>query len=98
MEFVGPGIAGLPIEYRNAIDVMTTETTCWSSIWVTDEETQRYYTIHGRPQDFKKLQPAEVAYYDGCVYIDLSTIESTIAMPMKYANTMQKKPVLILVL
>ena len=87
MEFVGPGIAGLPIEYRNAIDVMTTETTCWSSIWVTDEETQRYYTIHGRPQDFKKLQPAEVAYYDGCVYIDLSTIESTIAMPMHPSNT-----------
>ena len=66
---------------------MTTETTCWSSIWVTDEETQRYYTIHGRPQDFKKLQPAEVAYYDGCVYIDLSTIESTIAMPMHPSNT-----------
>ena len=87
MEFVGPGIAGLPIEYRNAIDVMTTETTCWSSIWVTDEETQRYYTIHGRPQDFKKLQPAEVAYYDGCVSIDLSTIESTIAMPMHPSNT-----------
>ena len=87
MEFVGPGIAGLPIEYRNAIDVMTTETTCWSSIWVTDEETQRYYTIHSRPQDFKKLQPAEVAYYDGCVYIDLSTIESTIAMPMHPSNT-----------
>ena len=87
MEFVGPGIAGLPIEYRNAIDVMTTETTCWSSIWVTDEETRRYYTIHGRPQDFKKLQPAEVAYYDGCVYIDLSTIESTIAMPMHPSNT-----------
>jgi len=115
MEFVGPGIAGLPIEYRNAIDVMTTETTCLSSIWRTDDdtkaflekhhrgdefkelnpeavayydgETQRYYTIHGRPQDFKKLQPAEVAYYDGCVYIDLSTIESTIAMPMHPSNT-----------
>ena len=57
------------------------------AIWVTDEETQRYYTIHGRPQDFKKLQPAEVAYYDGCVYIDLSTIESTIAMPMHPSNT-----------
>lgn len=65
MEFVGPGVASLPIEYRNAIDVMTTETTCWSSIWVTDEETQRYYTLHGRPQDYKKLNPAEVAYYDG---------------------------------
>ena len=87
MEFVGPGVANLSADYRNGIDVMTTETTCWSSIWVTDEETQRYYTIHGRPQDFKKLQPAEVAYYDGCVYIDLSTIESTIAMPMHPSNT-----------
>ena len=76
-----------PIEYRNAIDVMTTETTCWSSIWVTDEETQRYYTLHGRPQDYKKLNPAEVAYYDGCVSIDLSTVESTIAMPMHPSNT-----------
>ena len=87
MEFVGPGVASLPIEYRNAIDVMTTETTCWSSIWVTDEETQRYYTLHGRPQDYKKLNPADVAYYDGCVYIDLSTVESTIAMPMHPSNT-----------
>ena len=87
MEFVGPGVASLPIEYRNAIDVMTTETTCWSSIWVTAEETQRYYTLHGRPQDYKKLNPAEVAYYDGCVYIDLSTVESTIAMPMHPSNT-----------
>ena len=87
MEFVGPGVASLPIEYRNAIDVMTTETTCWSSIWVTDEETQRYYTLHGRPQDYKKLNPAEVAYYDGCVSIDLSTVESTIAMPMHPSNT-----------
>ena len=87
MEFVGPGVASLPIEYRNAIDVMTTETTCWSSIWVTDEETQRYYTLHGRPQDYKKLNPAEVAYYDGCVSIDLSTVENTIAMPMHPSNT-----------
>ena len=87
MEFVGPGIANLPIEYRNAIDVMTTETTCWSSVWVTDEKTQKYYAIHGRPDDFKKIQPAEVAYYDGCVYIDLSTVECTIAMPMHPSNT-----------
>lgn len=87
MEFVGPGVANLPIEYRNGIDVMTTETTCWSSIWVTDENTQKYYTIHGRPQDYKKIEPAEVAYYDGCVYIDLSTVECTIAMPMHPSNT-----------
>ena len=78
MEFVGPGIAGLPIEYRNAIDVMTTETTCWS---------QRYFMVHGRPEAYKKLAPADVAYYDGCVYIDLDTVESTIAMPMHPSNT-----------
>ena len=87
MEFVGPGIASLPIEYRNAIDVMTTETTCWSSIWVTDDETKRYFTIHGRPEAYKKLDPAEVAYYDGCVYVDLSTVECTIAMPMHPSYT-----------
>ena len=87
MEFVGPGIAGLPMEFRNAIDVMTTETTCWSSIWVTDEKTKTYFTVHGRPEAYKKMSPADVAYYDGCVYIDLSAIESTIAMPMHPSNT-----------
>ena len=87
MEFVGPGIANLPMEYRNAIDVMTTETTCWSSIWVTDEKTKNYFTIHGRPEAYKEMHPADVAYYDGCVYIDLSTVESTIAMPMHPSNT-----------
>ncbi|UZT82563.1 hydratase [Caproicibacterium sp. BJN0003] len=87
MEFVGPGIKNLPIEYRNAIDVMTTETTCWSSIWVTDETTKKYFTIHGRPEAYKEIKPADVAYYDGCVYIDLSTVECTIAMPMHPSNT-----------
>ena len=87
MEFVGPAIAKLPIEYRNAIDVMTTETTCWSSIWVTDDETKAYYARHGRPDGYSKLAPADVAYYDGCVYIDLSTVECTIAMPMHPSNT-----------
>ena len=87
MEFVGPGIAGLPMEFRNAIDVMTTETTCWSSIWVTDEKTKTYFTVHGRPEAYKEMHPADVAYYDGCVYIDLSTVESTIAMPMHPSNT-----------
>ena len=86
MEFVGPGVASLPIEYRNGIDVMTTETTCWSSIWVTDEETNRYFQIHKRPEAYAKLAPADVAYYDGCVYVDLSTVECTIAMPMHPSN------------
>ena len=87
MEFVGPGVAKLPIEYRNGIDVMTTETTCWTSIWETDGETEEYLAIHGRPQDYKKLAPGEVAYYDGCVYVDLSTVECTIALPMHPSNT-----------
>ena len=87
MEFVGPGIAGLPMEFRNAIDVMTTETTCWSSIWVTDEKTKAYFALHGRPEAYKEMRPADVAYYDGCVYIDLSAVESTIAMPMHPSNT-----------
>ena len=82
MEFVGPGVAGLPIEYRNSIDVMTTETACWSSIWTTDERTEEYFALHGRPQDFKRLQPAEIAHYAGCITVDLSTIECSIALPM----------------
>ena len=87
MEFVGPGVAGLSMEYRNAIDVMTTETTCWSSIWVTDGKTKDYLTLHGRPEAYRELRPADVAWYDGCVYIDLSTVECTIAMPMHPSNT-----------
>ncbi|MBQ8093903.1 MAG: hydratase [Clostridia bacterium] len=87
MEFVGPGIAGLPMEYRNAIDVMTTETTCWSSIWETDDKTEAYLAMHGRSGDYRSLHPAETAYYDGCISIDLSTIECTIAMPMHPSNT-----------
>ena len=86
MEFVGPGIGHLPIEYRNAIDVMTTETTCWSSIWVTDEKTRQYFTVHGRPEAYREMKPADVAYYDGCVYVDLSTVACTIAMPMHPSN------------
>ena len=82
MEFVGPGIANLPVEYRNAIDVMTTETTCWSSIWETDGKTEEYFAIHGRPEAYKKLKPDEVAYYDGCITLDLSEVECAIALPM----------------
>ena len=87
MEFVGPGVANLPIEYRNAVDVMTTETTCWSSIWVTDQRTKDYLALHGRPEAYRELKPADVTWYDGCVYIDLSTVECTIAMPMHPSNT-----------
>lgn len=86
MEFIGDGIANLDVEYRNGIDVMTTETTCWSSIWCTDGKVKEYYEIHGRPEDYEKLEPQEVAYYDGLVYVDLSTIKPTIAMPFHPSN------------
>ena len=86
LEFVGDGVAALPIEFRNGIDVMTTETTCLSSIWVTDAETERYFKLHGRPEAYKKLAPASVAYYDGAVDIDLSTVEPMIALPLHPSN------------
>ena len=87
MEFVGDGVGNLPVEYRNGIDVMTTETTCWSSIWRTDEKVEEYYDIHGRKEAYKELRPADVAYYDGLVYVDLATVEPTIAMPFHPSNT-----------
>lgn len=87
MEFVGPGVKKLPVEYRNGIDVMTTETTCWSSIWTTDDQVKEYLTIHGRPEAYEELNPGKVTYYDGCVFVDLSTIEPTIAMPMHPSYT-----------
>ena len=82
MEFVGPGVANLSADYRNGIDVMTTETTCWSSIWQTDDTTKEYFVQHGRPEAYKELKPADVAYYDGCIELDLSTVECMIALPM----------------
>ncbi len=87
MEFVGPGVKNLPIEYRNGVDVMTTETTCLSSIWVTDDKTHEYLAMHGRMEDYKELKPENVAYYDGCIYVDLSKVECTIAMPMHPSYT-----------
>lgn len=86
MEFVGDGVANLPVEYRNGIDVMTTETTCWSSIWETDGAVSDYLTIHGRPDGYSKLAPKEVAYYDGMVHVDLSAIEPSIALPFHPSN------------
>lgn len=86
MEFVGPGIASMSTDYRNSVDVMTTETTCLSSVWKTDEDTQAYLTQHGRGDDYKELNPADVAYYDGMIYVDLSTIKPMIAMPMHPSN------------
>ena len=87
MEFVGPGISNMTTDYRNGIDVMTTETTCLSSIWRTDEDTKAFLTTHGRADAYKELNPADVAYYDGMVYVDLSTIKPMIALPFHPSNT-----------
>lgn len=87
MEFTGPGIAGLSADFRIGIDVMTTETTCLSSIWQTDSEIQDFYTIHGRSECYKEIRPADVAYYDRLIEIDLSTIRPMIAMPVHPSST-----------
>ena len=86
MEFVGPGIASMTTDYRNGVDVMTTETTCLSSVWETDEDTKKFLTVHGRPEDYKELKPADITYYDGVVHVDLSTIKPMIALPFQPSN------------
>ena len=86
MEFVGPGVKNLPIEFRIGIDVMTTETTCLSSIWVTDDKTEEYFEKRGRKQDYKELVPGDVAYYDRVVKVDLSKVKPMIAMPFHPSN------------
>ena len=87
MEFVGPGVKNLSADFRIGVDVMTTETTCLSSIWQTDEKVKEFYDIHGRSESYKELKPGKVAYYDGVVYVDLSTIKPMIAMPFHPSNT-----------
>ena len=89
MEFVGPGVASMTTDYRNGVDVMTTETTCLTSIWRTDEDTRKYLAEHHREEDYKKLDPADVAYYDGCVYVDLSTVKPMIALPFHPSNAFE---------
>lgn len=86
MEFAGPGIKNLPIDFRNGIDVMTTETTCLSSIWETDDEVREYYVNHGRPQDYKEVKPADVAYYDSVIELNLDEAECMIALPFHPSN------------
>ena len=86
LEFAGPGVKELPVDFRNGIDVMTTETTCLSSIWITDDSVKEYFTMHERPEAFKELQPGEVAYYDSMIRIDLSTQECMIALPYHPSN------------
>ena len=87
MEFVGPGVSNLSADFRIGVDVMTTETTCLSSIWRTDDKIKEFYEIHGRPEDFKELNPGKVAYYDGIVEVDLDKIKPMIAMPFHPSNT-----------
>ena len=101
LEFAGPGVKDLPIDFRNGIDVMTTETTCLSSIWITDETVKEYYELHERPEAFKKLAPGKVAYYDSMIRIDLSKQECMIALPFHPSNAytiheLQADPVNIL--
>lgn len=86
MEFVGDGIKNLSIDFRCGIDVMTTETTCLSSIWLTDDNVKQYYDIHGRVEEYKTLVPNDIAYYDGMIYVDLSKIKPMIAMPFHPSN------------
>ena len=87
MEFVGPGVSNLSADFRIGVDVMTTETTCLSSIWRTDDKIKEFYEIHGRSEDFKELNPGKVAYYDGIVEVDLDKIKPMIAMPFHPSNT-----------
>ena len=87
MEFVGPGVAGLSADFRIGIDVMTTETTCLSSIWTTDDTIKDFYEVHGRAGEYKELSPGAVTYYDGMVYVDLSRVKPMIAMPFHPSNT-----------
>lgn len=87
MEFVGPGVANLSVDYRIGVDVMTTETTCLSSIWTTDSQVKEFYDIHGRPEEYKELNPGDAAYYDGVVYVELDKIKPMIAMPFHPSNT-----------
>ena len=87
MEFVGPGVASLSADFRIGVDVMTTETTCLSPIWVTDDKIREFYDIHGRSADYAELKPEKVAYYDGCVEVNLSEIKPMIAMPFHPSNT-----------
>ena len=87
MEFVGPGVASLSADFRIGIDVMTTETTCLSSIWRTDEQIKEFYEIHGRTEEYRELNPGEVTYYDGMITVDLSKVRPMIAMPFHPSNT-----------
>ena len=87
MEFVGPGVSSLSADFRIGVDVMTTETTCLSSVWRTDDAIKEFYQIHGRSEDYVELNPGETAYYDGCIKVDLGKVKPMIAMPFHPSNT-----------
>ena len=89
MEFVGPGIKSMTTDYRNGVDVMTTETTCLTSVWCTDDDTKAYLAKHGRADDYRALKPADVTYYDGLVYVDLSSVKPMIALPFHPSNAFE---------
>ena len=89
MEFVGPGIKSMTTDYRNGVDVMTTETTCLTSVWCTDDDTKAYLAKHGRADDYRALKPADVTYYDGLIYVDLSTVKPMIALPFHPSNAFE---------
>ena len=89
MEFVGPGIKSMTTDYRNGVDVMTTETTCLTSVWCTYDNTKAYLAKHGRADDYRALKPADVTYYDGLVYVDLSTVKPMIALPFHPSNAFE---------
>ena len=89
IEFVGPGIQSMTTDYRNGVDVMTTETTCLTSVWCTDDDTKAYLAKHGRADDYRELKPADVTYYDGLVYVDLSTVKPMIALPFHPSNAFE---------
>ncbi|MEG1509004.1 MAG: hydratase [Clostridia bacterium] len=91
LEFIGDGIANLPIEFRNGIDVMTTETTCLSSIWETDSKVKDYFTMYGRTDAYKQIKPKDLAFYDGAILVDLSKIEPQIALPFHPSNVFSLK-------
>lgn len=87
MEFIGPGIGNITIDFRNGIDVMTTETTCWSTIWQTDDEVKTYLQIHGRPKEYREITPKSVAEYDRVIHVDLGAIKPMISLPFHPSNT-----------
>jgi len=93
LEFAGPGVANLSVEFRNGIDVMTTETACLSSVWITDDQVRGYLAVHGRPEAYQELRPGRLAYYDGMIRIDLSRVEPMIALPFHPSNAYPIKEV-----